>query len=87
MLNIRRWLILLSFFLFITNTAIAQDDDDVVRVNTELVVINVTVTDGAGNYVRKLRASDFQVFEDGKLVDPKLIVGSHFKNHLMLLSS
>ena len=75
MLNLRRWLILLSFFLFITNTAIAQDDDDVVRVNTELVVINVTVTDGAGNYVRKLRASDFQVFEDGKLVDPKLIVG------------
>jgi len=75
MLNMRRWLILLSFFLFITNTAIAQEDDDVVRVNTELVVINVTVTDGAGNYVRKLRASDFQVFEDGKLVDPKLIVG------------
>jgi len=75
MLNSRRWLILLSFLLVITNTAIAQDDDDVVRVNTELVVINVTVTDGSGNYVRKLRASDFQVFEDGKLIDPKLIVG------------
>ena len=75
MLNSRRWLILLFLFPLITNTAIAQDDDDVVRVNTELVVINATVTDAAGNYVKKLRLSDFQVFEDGKLVDPKLIIG------------
>jgi Ca-activated chloride channel family protein len=73
--NSRRWPILFLLFLFTANAAIAQDDDDVIRVNTELVVLNVTVTDSAGNYVRKLRASDFQVFEDGKLVDPKLIVG------------
>ena len=73
--NSHRWPILFFLFLLISNTAIAQDDDDVVRVNTELVVINVTVTDSAGNYVRKLRASDFKVFEDGKEVDPKLIVG------------
>jgi len=75
MLNSHRWPILFFLFLLISNTAIAQDDDDVVRVNTELVVLNVTVTDSAGNYVRKLRASDFKVFEDGKLIDPKLIVG------------
>src|SRR4029450_7586645 len=75
MLNSRRWPILFFLFLFIPSTAIAQDDDDVVRVNTELVLLNVTVTDSAGNYVRKLRASDFKVFEDGKEVDPKLIVG------------
>lgn len=75
MLNSHRWPILFLLFLLISNAAIAQDDDDVVRVNTELVVLNVTVTDSAGNYVRKLRASDFKVFEDGKLIDPKLIVG------------
>ena len=75
MLNSHRWPILFLLFLLISNTAIAQDDDDVVRVNTELVVLNVTVTDSAGNYVRKLRASDFKVFEDGKQVDPKSIVG------------
>ena len=75
MLNSHRWPTLFFLFLLISNPAIAQDDDDVVRVNTELVVINVTVTDSAGNYVRKLRASDFKVFEDGKQVDPKLIVG------------
>ena len=33
----------------------AQDDDDVVRVNTDLVVLNVTVTDKAGQYVKGLR--------------------------------
>src|SRR4030095_3312104 len=75
MLNSNRWPILFFLFLLISNSAIAQDDDDVVRVNTELVVLNLTVTDSAGNYVRKLRASDFKVFEDGKEVDPKLIVG------------
>ena len=75
MRNSGRWLILFSILLLISNTALAQDDDDVIRVNTELVVINVTVTDSAGNYVRALRASDFKVFEDGKLVDPKSIVG------------
>ena len=75
MLNSHRWPILFLLFLLISNAAIAQDDDDVVRVNTELVVLNLTVTDSAGNYVRKLRASDFKVFEDGKEVDPKLIVG------------
>jgi Ca-activated chloride channel homolog len=53
----------------------AQQDDDVIRVNTDLVVLNVTVTDKAGQYVRALRASDFKVFEDGSQVDPGTIVG------------
>ena len=41
-------------------------DDDVVRVSTELVILNVTVVDGAGKYVHGLRSSDFKVFEDGQ---------------------
>ena len=43
----------------------AQQNDEVVRVNTDLVVLNVTVTDQAGRYVRGLRASDFKIYEDG----------------------
>ena len=44
----------------------AQDqDDDVVRVNTELVVINATVLDQDGKFVPGLKRSDFQIFEDG----------------------
>ncbi|HEV3471053.1 MAG TPA: VWA domain-containing protein [Pyrinomonadaceae bacterium] len=42
-----------------------QDGDEVVRVNSELVVLNVTVTDREGRYVHKLARSDFRVFEDG----------------------
>jgi Ca-activated chloride channel family protein len=45
---------------------VAQDqDDDVVRVNTELVVLNATVLDKNGKFVPGLKRADFQIFEDG----------------------
>ncbi|MDX6497666.1 MAG: Ca-activated chloride channel [Blastocatellia bacterium] len=44
----------------------AQDQDvDVVRVNTDLVVLNATVIDKNGKFVSGLKRSDFKVFEDG----------------------
>lgn len=52
---------------------IQPQDEDVVRVTTDLVVMNITVTDAAGQYVRGLRKSDFKVYENGKEVDPTLI--------------
>jgi Ca-activated chloride channel family protein len=52
---------------------VAQDNEDVVRVNTDLVVLNITVTDNAGQYVKKLKRSDFKIFEDGVEVQPNLI--------------
>lgn len=42
------------------------DDDDVVRVESDLVVLNVTVTDKQGHYVHKLTRPEFKVFEDGR---------------------
>lgn len=57
----------------------SQQDDDVVRVNTDLVVLNVTVTDKAGQYVPGLRLSDFTLFEDGREVSPQLV--SSFSVH------
>ncbi|HSK65274.1 MAG TPA: VWA domain-containing protein [Pyrinomonadaceae bacterium] len=54
-------------------TALAQDDDDVVRVTTENVVLNLTVTDKAGQYVKGLKLSDFKVYEDGVEVKPEMI--------------
>ncbi|HEX8503632.1 MAG TPA: VWA domain-containing protein [Pyrinomonadaceae bacterium] len=42
------------------------DDDEVVRVNSDLVVLNVTVTDANGRYVHQLKRSDFKIFEDGR---------------------
>ncbi len=47
--------------------ALKQDqDDDVVRVNTELVILNATVLDKDGKFVSGLRRADFRVFEDGQ---------------------
>ena len=63
-------------FIVICLTAVvvaAQDDDDVVRVNTDLVVLNVTVTDKGGQYVKNLKATDFKIFEDGVEVQPNMI--------------
>src|SRR5215468_1931885 len=37
-----------------------------IRVDTDLVVIDVTATDKSGNYIRDLRAEEIQVFEDGR---------------------
>jgi VWFA-related protein len=37
-----------------------------IRVDTDLVSVDVTATDQAGNYVRNLRPEDFQLFEDGR---------------------
>jgi Ca-activated chloride channel homolog len=53
--------------------AAAQDDDDVIRVNTDLVVLNVTVADKAGQYVKGLKVSDFKIYEDGVEVSPNTI--------------
>jgi Ca-activated chloride channel family protein len=61
-------LLFICIFPLVSIESFAQQDDDVVRVNTELVVLNVTVTDKAGEYVPGLKSSDFKVFEDGKEV-------------------
>jgi VWFA-related protein len=60
-------LILITLFLFPCLTrAQNSQDDEVLRVNTDLVVLNVTVTDAQGNYVHGLKAADFRIFEDGR---------------------
>ena len=46
----------------------AQDsqDDEIVRVETDLVVLNVTATSGSGGYVLGLDRANFKVYEDGQ---------------------
>ena len=67
-------LFLLAILLLNVATACAQDDDDVVRVNTDLVVLNLTVTDKAGQYVKALKQPDFKIYEDGVQVPAENIV-------------
>jgi Ca-activated chloride channel family protein len=72
--QIFRFIISVLFCIpLITSLASAQQDDDVVRVNTELVILNITVTDKAGQYVPGLKRSDFTIFEDGKQIPAELI--------------
>jgi VWFA-related protein len=59
-------LILSLLFPLIAQAQDTDDGDDVVRVNTDLVVLNVTVTDSEGRYVHGLRRTDFKLFEDGR---------------------
>ncbi len=57
--------ILLSL-CFANNKSLAQDDDEIVRVNADLVVLNVTVVDTQGKFVSGLRAGDFKLLVDGR---------------------
>jgi VWFA-related protein len=77
--TLRLFIAVLFFLVLAPSIVWAQDDDDVVRVNTDLVILNITVTDKAGQYVPGLKLSDFTIFEDGKLVTPELI--SSFSVH------
>lgn len=70
-----RLLSLFAVLLISTFVVHAQDDDDVVRVNTDLVVLNLTVTDKAGQYAKALKVSDFKIYEDGVEVQPNMIAG------------
>jgi len=65
------FLTLLSCYLPLGTKA---QDDDVIRTSTELVVLNVTVSDKAGQYMRSLKAGDFKVYEDGVEVPKSSIV-------------
>lgn len=55
-------ILVLSGFFF---DVYAQDSDDVIRVDTELVAFEVTVTDNDGKPVRGLDVKNFKLFEDG----------------------
>ena len=59
----------LSALIFISAAAsfivCGQNSDDVIRVDTELVAFEVTVTDKDGKPVRGLNAKDFKIYENG----------------------
>ena len=68
-----RTILFLVSLLFLNVVVVVAQDDDVIRTNTDLVVLNITVTDKAGQYVKALKASDFKVFEDGVEVKPDML--------------
>lgn len=54
-----------GIMLLFCASVFAQSSDDVIRVETELVPFEVSVTDKSGKPVRGLEAKDFKVFENG----------------------
>jgi len=69
----RQTLPFLLAILCVSALTVVAQDDDVVRVNTELVVLNLTVTDHEGHYVKALKKSDFKIYEGGVEVQPDMI--------------
>jgi Ca-activated chloride channel homolog len=49
-----------------TSAAEEVDENDVVRIETQLVSVPAVVTDRTGRPLTGLKASDFQIFEDGR---------------------
>ncbi|PYS94129.1 MAG: hypothetical protein DMF64_02175 [Acidobacteria bacterium] len=64
------WLLTLICLLSLIAPAVRShtrpQDDEVERVNSDLVVLNVTVTNKQGEYLHGLKRADFKVFEDGR---------------------
>ena len=59
--------LLLTFLLASNSTQLfAQDKDEAVRVDTNLVLVNVLVRDRNGRAVGGLRSEQFQIFDDGE---------------------
>ncbi|MCA1616644.1 MAG: VWA domain-containing protein [Acidobacteria bacterium] len=48
------------------SSARSQDDDEIIKVETDLVLLNVTATRSGGEYVHGLKRADFKVLEDGR---------------------
>src|SRR5438132_13195520 len=51
--------------LMVIAPTVGQQGDQVVKLQTDLVTIDATVTDKDGNFIRKLKPEDFVVYEDG----------------------
>lgn len=60
-----RLLVLLAIAILLNVGSSAQDADDVIKVDSSLVVLNATITDSDGKAVGGLTKNRFSVFEDG----------------------
>ncbi len=52
--------------LIVFAPALARQADKPIKLETDLVTVSATVTDKDGNFIRKLKADDFVIYEDGQ---------------------
>ena len=65
-MTLARTLILFLALFFFNTHIIAQDDDTVLTIGSNLIVLNATITDKSGKPAGGLKQEQFKVFEDGK---------------------
>jgi VWFA-related protein len=80
--NSNRWAnktlaLLLQLALVCSPAASQQQDEYTFRVQAELVLVNVTVKDKNGNFVRGLQPQDFTILEDNK---PQKVISFDIEN-------
>lgn len=61
-----RKFILLTFLLIFANLTIFAQDDETIKVDSSIVVLNATITDSNDKAVLGLKQIQFKIFEDGK---------------------
>lgn len=59
------WFFAVSLFLFTSTDVFAQNEADELKIDSSLVVMNVSVKNTSGRHVPGLRQTQFRVFEDG----------------------
>lgn len=69
--NLKKFLLIayFSFLIFNCSASIAaaqQDDDEIISVESSIVVLNATITDRDGKPTLGLKESQFKIFEDGQ---------------------
>lgn len=67
----KKYILSLAFFSLSVSTILAQtptpipvEDDDVVKISTTLIQVDVTVTDKNGKIITDLKPEDFEIFEN-----------------------
>lgn len=64
---------LLTCVILLTSETFAQQEDDVIRIESSIVVVNAVVTDKNDKPVTGLKKKDFEIYVDGKLLDAELV--------------
>ncbi|HEX8397427.1 MAG TPA: VWA domain-containing protein [Pyrinomonadaceae bacterium] len=64
--NLKNLLFSVAVLLFFSAFSLAQEGDEVIKIDTDLTTFDVVVTDAGGKPVRGLTAKDFRIFEDGE---------------------
>lgn len=62
-------ILLILSIIFLTITSIIAQDEEVIKVDSSIVVLNATITDATGKPVNGLKKNQFKILEDGKEQD------------------